>query len=192
MNGPRPPGGSGDGLTASRSVLLVGLMAVGKSTIGRELAGRLGYRYLDNDDLVAAAAGTSLAALLHRDGTGGLRRAESAALTVALSLPPAVVAGVAAGVVDEPADRARLVAAAAVVVWLRARPATLAARVGDGGGRPWLRPDPLAAFERMATARAARYAEVADLVVDVDDLQPAAAADVIVRFVRAGSAAHGS
>lgn len=172
-------------------VLLVGLMAVGKSTVGRLLAGRLDARYLDNDDLVAAAAGANMQTLLAREGVAALRASESGALGVALVAGAPVVAGIAAGVVDDPADRARLTAADATVVWLRATPATLAARVAGStpaagaGERPWLRPDPLAAFTRMQAERGPFYAEVADLVRDVDDAGADRVAAGIERFVRA-------
>jgi shikimate kinase len=165
-------------------VLLVGLMAVGKSTVGTILAHRLDARYLDNDALVAATAGASLQALLARDGKAGLRQAESAALGVALDTPPPVVAGVAAGVAESPSDRARLATADATVVWLRASPETLAARVAGGGERPWLRPDPLAAFIRMQAERDPFYADVADLVCDVDDASADEIAGRAERFVR--------
>lgn len=188
-------------------VLLVGLMAVGKSTVGRLLAGRLDARYLDNDNLVASAVGATKLTLLARDGVAALREAESAALGVALAAVPPVVAGIAAGVVDAVPDRARLAAADATVAWLRARPATLAARVasldpapgdggGDGGGagtaeRPWLRPDPLAAFTTMQSVRGPFYAEVSDLVCDVDDADADRIAERIECFVRARMATAG-
>ena len=177
------PGRPGRGGGPAPRVLLVGLMAAGKSTVGRLVAARLGCRYLDNDELVAQAAGSALAALAAERGEGALRAAESAALHRVLDHPPPLVAGVAASVVLDPADRRRLAAADALVVWLRARPETLAARVGDGGDRPWLRPDPLAAFARMAAERARWYAEVADLVVDVDETSPAAVADIVADMV---------
>ena len=68
------------------------------------------------------------------------------------------------------------------MVWLRARPETLAARVGKGTGRPLLNDDPAEAVARLSAERAPFYAEVADLVIDVDDL---GAAEVARRVVDA-------
>jgi shikimate kinase len=164
-------------------VLLIGLMATGKTTVGRLLASRLSARYLDNDELVLIATGSALEDLRRRQGEAGLRAAESQALTGALEIPAPVVAGVAAGVVRNPADIARLESADATVVWLRARPQTLADRVGSGGGRPWLRPDPLSVFERMARERYAAYEEISDLIVDVDELTPPQIVDLIVDYL---------
>ncbi len=164
-------------------VLLLGLMATGKSTVGRVLADRLGARYLDNDELVRLATGSALEELRRREGEAGLRAAESAALTAALELPAPAVAGVAAGVVLDPVDRERLAATDAAVVWLRAQPETLARRVAGGGDRPWLRPDPLAAFTRMVRDRYATYEALSDLTVDVDQRTPGQIADVIVDYL---------
>lgn len=150
------------------TVLLVGLMAVGKTTVGLPLGAALGCPYLDNDELVRRATGAALEELKQAVGGDGLHEAEVAALTEALGTPPPFVAAVAAWVVVRPENRRRLRESHAYVVWLRATAETLARRVGEGGDRPWLRPDPLTVLRQMAAERSAYYAEVADLVVDVD------------------------
>jgi shikimate kinase len=58
------------------------------------------------------------------------------------------------------------------VVWLRAPIETLVRRVGSGEGRAWLQPDPETALRRLYEGRADKYAEVADLVLDVEDRTP--------------------
>lgn len=159
------------GVSGAR-VLLLGLMGAGKSTVGRQITAETGWSYLDNDELVEKVTGSSARIILQAQGVAALRRAESRALRAALELPVPVVAGVAGGTVTEPEDYQRLVNAD-TVVWLRARHDTLVARVGAGGDRPWLPADPAAMIETMAAEREPRYAEVADLIVDVDDLSPA-------------------
>ena len=139
-------------------MLLVGMMGVGKSTVGRALSRRTGWRYLDNDELVSRRPARETADLFEDQGDTAMREAESAALSEALTEQPPVIAGVAAGAVDDPADRERL-SAAVFVVWLRAPIETLVKRVGSGQGRAWLQPDPEAACAgstpagRSATAR---------------------------------------
>ena len=69
---------------------------------------------------------------------------------------------VAGGAVLDPDNRVRI-AKSGLVVWLRARPETLGARVGDGAGRPLLGNDPTAAMRRLLQDRAPLYTELADL-----------------------------
>jgi shikimate kinase len=153
-------------------VLLLGMMGAGKSTVGRAIAARTGWPYLDNDDLVARAYGRPTPEVLAEAGERGLREVESAALTEALAAPTPVVAGVAGGVVESAEDRQRLADADALVVWLRATVDTLVERVGSGAGRPWLAPDPRTALEALYRGRAAHYESVADLVLDVEGRSP--------------------
>jgi len=63
-----------------------------------------------------------------------------------------------------------LLSAAGPVVWLRARPETLAERVGDGTGRPLLADDVVGSLRNLSVDRAPAYTQVATAVVDVDDL----------------------
>lgn len=149
-------------------VLLVGMMGAGKTTVGHALEALLGWRYLDNDELLQRASGMHTRALQQRRGEAELRRAESLALTVALSEPGPLVAGIAGGVVIDPLDRDRL-RGGGFVVWLRATVETLARRVAHTD-RPWLRDDPHGALASLYAGRADLYASVANLVVDVDVL----------------------
>jgi shikimate kinase len=152
-------------------VLLLGMMGAGKSTIGRELGTLLGWPYLDNDELVERAAGVPTRRVQESQGMAPLRRAESAALDVALSLGAPLVAGVAGGVVTDPLDVQRL-RGSAFTVWLRADIATLVRRVATTD-RPWLGTDPATAMRALYAGRASMYAAAADFVVDEDDTTPA-------------------
>ena len=165
-------------------VLLVGMMGAGKTTTGQLVARRLGWGYRDSDDDVEAQTGLSVPELFARQGEEAFRRAEADVLTRACAGPTPVVIAVAGGAVLR-AENRRIMARSGTVVWLRARPATLAARVGDGAGRPLLGHDPAAAMVRLSEDRGPFYAEVADLVIDVDDLEPAEVAERIVAAVGA-------
>jgi shikimate kinase len=164
-------------------LLLVGMMGVGKSTVGRELATRSGWPYVDNDELLHADTGHYGAELLTLHGVQTLRDAEAQVLTEILERKPPLVAGVAAGVVLRPDDRERI-KAGGFVVWLRARTETLVSRIGDDSERAWLQPNPAAALRELAAGRDPLYADVADLIVDVDDRTTEAVTEEILAAVR--------
>ncbi len=165
-------------------VLLVGLMASGKSTVAQAVSAASGWPAVDNDVVLERSSGRSAAALLASDGVEGLRAAESDVLTLTLSFPGPLVAGVAAGVVLDARDRERL-RAGGHVVYLRTPPAVLARRVAKRDPRPFLDRDPLAVLTAMDDERDGLYAELADQVLDMAVLTPAAAALEILAAVGA-------
>lgn len=173
-------------------MVLVGMMGAGKSTVGRALADRLGWAFLDTDEVIERTVGRTVAEVFAADGEAAFRAEERRALAGALPATPAatpagkstdgpVVLSVGGGAVLDPENRRQL-READLVVWLRAEVPTLAARVGAGAGdeRPLLGDDPVAALARLLRERRALYEELADLVVDVDDLTPADAVERIV------------
>lgn len=159
-------------------VVLVGMMGSGKTTVGRLLAERTGWVYADNDELVRRMSGREPAEIKDADGEDALHGHETAALLDALRTPgPAIVGAAAAVVLDDDATRA--LHASAQVVWLRARPETLRARIGSGAGRREEATD-VAWLTRQAEAREQLYADLADLTIDVDQLTPEGVADRII------------
>ena len=151
-------------------VLLVGMMGAGKTTVGHALSSLIGWPYFDNDELIARAVGKDTRRVQVEDGELALRRAESAALDVALTDGGPLIAGVAGGVVLDPLDVQR-VRTGGFVVWLRADVSTLAQRVA-GTDRPWLGADPTQALQKLYAGRDVLYQSVASLVIDVDDVPP--------------------
>ena len=163
------------------TIVLIGMMGSGKSTVGRALAERTGRRYLDNDELVHTVAGRPAQEIDAAQGEDVLHRAEVAALRHALAMPPPRIVSAAAGVVADP-DSLALLRSTPAAVYLRARPETLRTRIGAGVGRredatdlDWLR-------DRHAE-RDATYREIATLTVDTDDLAPGAIAQRILDFL---------
>lgn len=167
------------------------MMGAGKSTVGRLVARSLGWSFRDVDDEVERVAGTSVAEVFAGRGEPAFRALEAEALARCLDDDTDAVVSVGGGAVLSPANRARL-ASGGTVVWLRAAPATLAARVGDGDGRPLLAGGPDEAARRLAELageRAPLYAEVADAVLDVDGCAPEEVAAQVV--AARGAKAHG-
>src|SRR5262245_43593938 len=116
------------------------MMGSGKTTAGQAAAARMGWRFLDSDRQVEERTGRTVEQIWREEGEPGFRHRETEARTEALesaaSGEPAVVAA-AGGVVLNP-DNRLLLRTHPPVVWLRARPDTLARRVGTGAGRPLL------------------------------------------------------
>jgi shikimate kinase len=155
-----------------RTVWLVGMMGAGKSTIGPRLAERLGRRFIDTDQEVERAVGSRVAEIFEREGEPAFRRLEREAIEACCGEDAVVALG--GGAIEPPGARSRI-AGAGTVVYLRARPETLLARLGDARGRPLLAGlSPGRQAGRLAELLARRQAayESASIVIDTDDLSP--------------------
>jgi shikimate kinase len=166
-------------------VVLTGMMGSGKSSVGRALADRTGWPFIDNDALVERATGRMARELLAEEGAEAMRAAEAAALHLGLELPPPAILAVAAGVVLDAADRERM-RRGGFVVWLRAPAETLAARAVGAAQRPWLDTDPGRGFRDAITERDPLFAEIADFEIDTASHSPRAAADLILARLAEG------
>lgn len=165
-------------------------MATGKSTVGRLVAASLDRPLVDSDEQVEAMAGRTVREIWQADGEEAFRRLETAALTEALADTAPTVVAAAGGVVLAEENRVLLAADHVDVVWLRARPDTLVARVraaGDGH-RPLLDDDPAGMLVRMEADRRELYESVADRVVDVDERSPDEVAAAILASSTGGEA----
>jgi shikimate kinase len=162
-------------------VFLVGMMGVGKSTVGRLLAERLGWPYLDSDEQVQRHTGRTVPEIFAADGEPAFRAEEKRALAEAASGDTPVVVSVAGGAVLDP-DNRTLLRDRGKVVWLRANLDTMAERVGEGEGRPLLSGagGPAVALAQLYPQRRPVYEDLADLVVDVDQITPGEVVDKIV------------
>ena len=146
-------------------------MAVGKTSVGRRLAARREWEFLDSDRQIEAVTGRTVAEIWRADGEPVFRRLEAEVLAIALaSTEPRVIAAAGGTVLDD--DNRRLLQQHRPVVWLRCSPDVLATRLGTSTHRPLLDVDPAGVLKRLDAIRRPLYAEVADIVVDVDDLTP--------------------
>lgn len=166
-----------------RHIALVGLSGSGKSTLAPVLASRLGaHSVVDLDRVVEARFGQSVAEIFADRGESTFRDAEAEALSTALAGPPAVIA-TGGGVVLDAANR-RALSTNAFVVWLRAYPSQLEQRLaGPTEARPLLEGDRAFALARLSEERSALYDAVADLVIDVDGMDPTDLALEVVRAI---------
>jgi shikimate kinase len=151
-----------------RHLVLVGMMGVGKTTVGRALAAHLGRPLHDSDEMIEARTGRTVREIWVTDGESTFRTLETDALRDSLEAADPSVIAAAGGVVLSPVNRELLASADATVVWLRADVEVLADRVLSGGHRPLLDADHEGTLRRMEQERAPLYQEIADAVVSVD------------------------
>ncbi len=164
-----------------RNLALIGFMATGKTTVGRELARRLGWPFVDTDELVERRAGRPIPEIFAQDGEAAFRALEREAVREAARLRPAVIA-CGGGVPLDPRNVRELRRTCRLVL-LEADLETVLARVGSAADRPLLNGDPEGQARRLLVERTPRYREVADLVVDTSRLGVAAAAQRILEEV---------
>lgn len=169
-----------------RTIALVGLMGVGKSTVGRRLAKRLGLPFADGDDAIESAAGMTVSDIFSSLGEAEFRAGEARVMKRLLEGPRMVLATGGGAILNE--DTRAALKARAVTVWMRADLRTVAERVQRRDTRPLLRGrDPLEALTALAEVRYPFYG-MADVTVDVATGAHAESVDAIVRALDAHAA----
>ncbi len=165
---------------AFRPIALVGLMGAGKSAVARALGERLGRPVADLDAAVEARAACSVAEVFTREGEGGFRRRERAALVEALEGGAAVLA-CGGGIVLDPHNRA-LLRERCQVVWLEVTPREAARRIGEtAASRPLLTGAPVEArLEALLRERGPLYESVAELRLSAGERPATEIADAIL------------
>ena len=163
-------------------VVLIGMMGSGKSTIGKQLGALMGWPYYDNDELLQMLRGETAKELLVNAGVTQLREGEAAALALGLKQPAPCIVGAPAGTIlsEEIRDALRR---ESLVVWLTARPQTLARRARGAAHRPWLGGDAEGWMRQALAERAPLYESVANLRVNTERRRPQAAAAQIAAWL---------
>lgn len=146
------------GKRLDRPIVLVGLMGVGKSTVGRRLARRLGLPFVDSDSEIEGAAGLSAAEVFERYGEQDFRDGERRLVARLIEGEVRVIATGGGAYVD-PHTR-ELLNSRAITIWLDAPIEVLAERTARRDTRPLLRTaDPKRTLERLSEERRPSYAE---------------------------------
>ena len=168
---------SSPAFSPDRPVALVGLMGVGKTTVGRRLAARWGVPFRDADAEVERAAGRTVSDIFAELGEGAFRDGERRVIARLLEDGPQVLA--TGGGAFAQAETRALLREGALVVWLRAELPVLARRVGRRDTRPLLRGrDPLEVLLDQAARRYPLYGE-AHVVVETGEGPHAAAVEAV-------------
>ncbi len=165
-------------------VFLIGYRGVGKTTVARLLAERLGWEWCDADEVLERAYGKTIRSIFETEGEPSFRDKESATLSE-LSLRQRCVIATGGGVILRPENRELLKRGA--VVWLAAEPETAWQRMQTdsttGERRPNLAQGGLAEVAELIARREPLYRECAGLTVDTTHVSPEAAAEVILRWL---------
>jgi shikimate kinase len=171
----------------ARHLVLVGMMGVGKSSVGRRVALRLGRQFLDTDKLVEEEAGSTVAEIFAAEGEPAFRALEAAAVRQALESDPYAVIAFGGGAVLDPITRG-LARQLALVVWLQAPARELARRVSasmrrsGGTARPLLTAgrSPEQVLDEIARQREDAYRASAHILVDTSGRSPSQAATAVL------------
>ncbi len=164
-----------------RRIILTGFMGSGKTTLGPLLAARLGWSFIDADDVIEAEAGATIAELFARHGEAAFRELERAAIA-RLSAADALVLALGGGAIEHPATRALLLAApGTLLVHLDVELATTLKRCqGTELTRPILADQANLAARYQRRQPLYRMAHVS---IPVDALTPEEAVEAILRSI---------
>ncbi|MCW5749723.1 MAG: shikimate kinase [Alphaproteobacteria bacterium] len=175
---------TGEGAPAAeRSIVLVGLMGAGKSSVGKRLAARLGLPFVDADQEIEKAAGMTIEDIFDRFGEPHFRDGERRVIRRLLEGPRQVLA-TGGGAFMDPETR-ELIRARGRSIWLKAELDTLVRRCAKRQNRPLLKEgDPRAVLERLMEVRHPVYAQ-ADFTVDSGEGPHELVVDEILRLLRA-------
>ena len=163
---------------------LIGMMGSGKTVVAQELAEMLATTMIDLDSFVEDAAGSSISEIWREGGEETFRLLEERAVEEVADLADAVVA-TGGGVVLR-ADNVEVMRHSGAVVWLRAEPEVLAARIGGADKRPLLSGSH-PTKDRLTSLLADRtplYQQAADLAFFTDELGVAEIATEIAQWLR--------
>jgi shikimate kinase len=175
----------------ARSVVLVGMMGSGKSSIGRRLAARLGVPFIDADaEIEARAGGMTIAEIFERHGEPYFRAGEARVIARLLEQGPQVLATGGGAFMNQ--DTRAAIRQKGVSIWLKAELDVLMKRIKRRGDRPLLKTgDPAATLTALMEQRYPIYAE-ADLTVLSRDVPHEAIVEEIVAALRDRLMAPGS
>ena len=165
-----------------RTIALVGLMGVGKTSIGKRLSVVLNLPFRDADEEIEKAAGRSITEIFADRGEDEFRAGERRVIARMLEDPVHVLATGGGAFVQ--AETRAMIKAHAISIWLRADLAVLARRIGRKDTRPLVAgKDPMAVLTAQAELRYPAYAE-ADIVIDTGETSHAISVELVLSGLR--------
>jgi shikimate kinase len=168
-------------LNVPKSLVLIGMMGAGKTSVGRQLAHKLGLPFVDADHEIETAAQATITEIFERDGEAVFRSGERRFIARLLEGPLCVLATGGGAFMND--DTRAKIRECAISVWLRADLDLLTRRVGRRRDRPLLHNgDPRAILAELLAIREPVYGE-ADVVIDSGEQTPDQVADTVIAAV---------
>lgn len=172
-----------DSLILTKSVVLVGLMGAGKTTVGRRLAKVMGVSFKDSDDEISAAAGCSIPDIFEIHGEAIFRDLEQRVISRLLTDEAPQVLATGGGAWMSAVTR-ELIKKHAVSIWLKADVDVLLERVSRRGGRPLLeKGDKRAILTKLMDERYPIYVE-ADMTIESDSGAHERVVETIIQLLK--------
>lgn len=166
----------------NKNIVLIGFMGTGKSEVGKELAGRLGYRFVDTDELIEKREGISISEIFDKHGEPYFRKIENEIIEE-VSRKERVVISTGGGAVIKQENRENL-KRNGIMICLTASPEVINERTRNWGNRPLLKTDdPYKRIKKLLKEREPYYSE-ADITIDTSKLETSRVVDRILKEVK--------
>lgn len=174
--------------SSAPSIVLIGMMGAGKSSVGRCLQRRTGLSLFDLDELIVAKAGIAIPEIFARDGENRFRELESKVLGELAPRQSAIIITGGGVIIRE--ENVSLLKRLGTVIWLEADEETLFERAIRRGDRPLLKTEqPRATFSQILRERAPLYANAADFRISTTEATHDEVADLILQEIETRTAA---
>ncbi len=163
------------------NIVLIGFMCSGKSRVGNELAGKLGWPHFDTDEMITKDVGASIADIIRKQGEPAFREVETKAVRLVSTLDKSVIS--TGGGVPLSSENMNALSERGQFIWLKVSPETVLKRAGNLKSRPLIDPkDPLGSIKVRMAEREKFYSK-AQHQIDVENLPPAIVADKILQLL---------
>ncbi len=167
-----------------KSIVLIGFMGSGKTTVGLKLSWKLRLPVEDTDKLIEKREGCTISQIFEREGEEAFRKKETELLKQIAGSRYLRILSVGGGTPVREENRP-LMRQCGTVVYLRVRPETVYERLKEDSSRPLLQcEDPLERIQSLLADRREAYESSADIILDVDDLDSEECAEMILRRAR--------
>lgn len=169
------------------NIVLVGYMGSGKTTVGKDLARKCEYTFIDTDEEIEKIQGKTIKEIFASEGESSFRNMETEYLKDYLHKKVSnQVLSTGGGMVIRPQNQ-ELIKKLGTVIYLQATPDTIYQRVKKDTSRPLLQcENPMLKIQNMIKDREASYLAAADYVVQVDDKKQSEIADYIIQILASG------